>query len=102
MTWVIVRHWTRKFLIVAISSDYFKHVIGKDRDSSPEYWKIEFIMKLSKDSLKYLLKKCPLLIIIKKRRTATSLIIISPMTRALIIKDKYTSPPLLPEPQRLE
>ncbi|CAB5189184.1 unnamed protein product [Rhizophagus irregularis] len=26
MTWVIVRHWTRKFLIVAISSDYFKHV----------------------------------------------------------------------------
>ncbi|CAB4483498.1 unnamed protein product [Rhizophagus irregularis] len=55
MTWVIVRHWTRKFLIVAISSDYFKHVrIWQTRSSE----------------------------------------------KTEIIKDKYTSPPLLPEPQR--
>ncbi|CAB4479063.1 unnamed protein product [Rhizophagus irregularis] len=73
MTWVIVRHWTRKFLIVAISSDYFKHVrIWQTRSSE----KTE-IQVLTTGRLTKILK-----------------------LHDRIIKDKYTSPPLLPEPQR--
>ncbi|CAB4478413.1 uncharacterized protein OCT59_027352 [Rhizophagus irregularis] len=67
MTWVIVRHWTRKFLIVAISSDYFKHVrIWQTRSS--EKTEIQVLTTGRLSSLRNL--------------------------------DKYTSPPLLPEPQR--
>ncbi|CAB4391285.1 unnamed protein product [Rhizophagus irregularis] len=72
MTWVIVRHWTRKFLIVAISLDYFKHVrIWQTRSS--EKTEIQVLTTGRLSSLRNL---------------------------EIIIKDKYTSPPLLPVPQR--
>ncbi|GBC45113.2 hypothetical protein RIR_jg8333.t1 [Rhizophagus irregularis DAOM 181602=DAOM 197198] len=68
MTWVIVRHWTRKFLInLTCRTD--------KQTRSSEKTEIQVLTTGRLSSLRNL---------------------------EIIIKDKYTSPPLLPEPQRVK